>query len=922
MQRPVPIPSDMLLAHAGALRALAKRILGDAEAAEDVVQETWVAALERPPARRERISGWLGAVARTLAWKRLRSEERRRTREETAARPIRVDPAAETAARRQALRRMTDAVLELAEPYQTVVLLRFFDGLPPRTIAAQLGVPVATVKSRIARGLALLRERLERDLRADGTTLHRAMAFLVGPALPVAPWPSLDSTGGGGLSNTGAGSAAASAGAGLVFMGVQVKVAAAVFATCAVGLIAWQGLGGRAVEPTGPKARGEDAAARPLATLENFGAAPQAANTAEDRQVVTEGFARVFADETEDVITDPFWFTLEGTVVGWDDFPVEGAELMAGPLGHPMNQGITTDQEGHFAMSWPGRAPSMELVYGVRGPHGGWSGYERLRLSAGTTRVAVSLRPQTRQVVRLAFESLATSLDLSSADDGESGDGIVLRYASAQVDNGPGQAIDFLCDEEGRGSFALRHAGGCPGQFNLLYQDAFAHQSLLRLETIRIANNAVTLRAFQDYTVVLGHEPVASPKATFSGIVRDALGEPVVGALMALSSVPGLGDGPRTSTGTDGTFLMEDVPEGTWFVRAGGVDDGRAETSFVAAIGHDERYEAWLHRGNELVGRLVTPEGVPLAGWEVDVRCADPLLADYTSTDKEGRFSIPNLPNRPIDMVVRSGESAGAPGIVIAGVLPQGGEGRDFEIRAEDAAPAGAVLRVEDEDGDVAAAATVRLWHLASGRAVVMSLEDETFTHPRTLPPGAYEIEVVSPLRESVRLGPVHLAGGEITPLGTIPLAPRGQMRIAGEATSDLVRERWTSRIWQLRDDTRSLVIEVAGHFAPKLDLPAGFYELELTPNEEHEDIKRRVEREAELPAARRIAFEVIRDERTRLGVQLAADGAIAALLPPELEKPKPKLTAAQLEASRIAFLQEGFKLRMAGGMGSCSSCH
>lgn len=56
MKPDMPLTPD-LLAHAGALRALARRILRDADAAEDVVQDTWMAALERPPAARERLGG-------------------------------------------------------------------------------------------------------------------------------------------------------------------------------------------------------------------------------------------------------------------------------------------------------------------------------------------------------------------------------------------------------------------------------------------------------------------------------------------------------------------------------------------------------------------------------------------------------------------------------------------------------------------------------------------------------------------------------------------------------------------------------------------------------------------------------------------------------------------------------------------------
>jgi len=55
---------------------------------------------------------------------------------------------------------LDDAMNELAEPDRRAILLRFYEGLPPRAIASELGVPVTTVKSWIQRGLEKLRESL------------------------------------------------------------------------------------------------------------------------------------------------------------------------------------------------------------------------------------------------------------------------------------------------------------------------------------------------------------------------------------------------------------------------------------------------------------------------------------------------------------------------------------------------------------------------------------------------------------------------------------------------------------------------------------------------------------------------------------------------------------------------------------------
>src|SRR5215813_5175843 len=66
-----PTPEE-LLANAEWLRRLAVSLVGPG-AAEDVVQDTWVAALRRPPPR-GRLREWLAVVATNLARTRFRRE--------------------------------------------------------------------------------------------------------------------------------------------------------------------------------------------------------------------------------------------------------------------------------------------------------------------------------------------------------------------------------------------------------------------------------------------------------------------------------------------------------------------------------------------------------------------------------------------------------------------------------------------------------------------------------------------------------------------------------------------------------------------------------------------------------------------------------------------------------------------------------
>jgi RNA polymerase sigma-70 factor (ECF subfamily) len=158
--------SDTLLAHAGFLRGLARSLLFDRASADDVAQQALLAALKRgvgvtsAPAGFS-LRGWLAGLVRNLVRQGTREEARRTARERAAARPEATPSAADTTARLELMQRVVGAVQQLEEPYRTAVLLRFFDGLPPRAIARRLNVPVETVRTRIKRGLEQLRRRLD-----------------------------------------------------------------------------------------------------------------------------------------------------------------------------------------------------------------------------------------------------------------------------------------------------------------------------------------------------------------------------------------------------------------------------------------------------------------------------------------------------------------------------------------------------------------------------------------------------------------------------------------------------------------------------------------------------------------------------------------------------------------------------------------
>jgi len=181
--RTTPGPAA-LLGEADFVRALARSLLADAAAADDVAQEVLVAGLGRGPEQAGALRAWLASAVRKLVHLRRRGEARRAAREERAARLERLPSTAEVVEREALRAAVVRAVLALDEPYRTVILLRFYEGVPPRAIAARLGVPVETVQTRTKRALARLRARLDREHgpRAAWAALLLPLAHS-GPAL-------------------------------------------------------------------------------------------------------------------------------------------------------------------------------------------------------------------------------------------------------------------------------------------------------------------------------------------------------------------------------------------------------------------------------------------------------------------------------------------------------------------------------------------------------------------------------------------------------------------------------------------------------------------------------------------------------------------------------------------------------------------
>lgn len=163
--------NTLVVRHQDAAFSLAYRFLRSRESAEDVTQEAFLRAFRRLDTfRGDRFRSWLLRIVANAARDELRRRKRRPQRSLDEARddpdmpnidPVEPRPGPQAAAENADLRRVLDEALgQLPEDWRLVVLLSDVHGLAYDEVAASAGIPVGTVKSRLSRARARLREIL------------------------------------------------------------------------------------------------------------------------------------------------------------------------------------------------------------------------------------------------------------------------------------------------------------------------------------------------------------------------------------------------------------------------------------------------------------------------------------------------------------------------------------------------------------------------------------------------------------------------------------------------------------------------------------------------------------------------------------------------------------------------------------------
>jgi RNA polymerase sigma-70 factor (ECF subfamily) len=146
----------------------ANRVLRDAAASEDVVQEVFTTLWRHPgrfDSQRGSLPGFVAMMAGSRAMDRLRSRNAGSAATDRLAvlevrREQAVESPADAVMRRDEAGRVLAAVAELPAAQRDVVLMAYGRGLSTAEIAKAAGVPPGTAKSRLRQGLQRTRQAL------------------------------------------------------------------------------------------------------------------------------------------------------------------------------------------------------------------------------------------------------------------------------------------------------------------------------------------------------------------------------------------------------------------------------------------------------------------------------------------------------------------------------------------------------------------------------------------------------------------------------------------------------------------------------------------------------------------------------------------------------------------------------------------
>jgi hypothetical protein len=733
-----------------------------------------------PPRQGGNLGAWLQIVVARLCFQHRRMERRREARERAAARPEALAPTIDVVARRETIHAVTAAVFALEEPYQSTLLLRYFEDLAPAAIARRTETNLATVKSRLQRGLLLLRARL------DGTAPRRSWQRALCGTFGIAPF-----------------TAAAATLSGVLLMQTSTKLllGGATVVAASFVLLLWSA----AADPqAAPRAHVQSAVA-PVAT--EVAAEPEAPPTAR---------TEVPADEpTAPLLAHPFAFDLQIELRDRDGLPVPDTQVFVAPIGCSFAKvPVLTDATGVVHAIWYGKQSSMEMAVLV-----GDRPMRRVTVAAGSPRrLVLEGRRQQQGGVRF-YSRLDRGWLLSVAISDTSGkQGGNLELLANWVVTDDRSATSDLQMQPGLHPFAVfgdrlvRPAGAAPEQARSTVLSGLPLLRRMEAQGLTVTDAVVTTRP----SAPKGDEP---PPTIVEGIVWDELGKPVPRATVCFGTAV---DVPASVARTDdqGRFRFENVLPGQVELRAGGRDQGLARARVQVAAGQTTTWQARLVREAILRGRVIGVGGKQLAGCTVEAEGAAPWF-DACCVRDDGTFELPNQPGGPARLYLYQ-EKSRLPVAVLGSALPDCGE---LAFRLDASTIQGLlqiqpVASVELESVQV----EVRVWQEETGRGALMDKGENGAFGLSGLCAGFYRVEVGGSAVGWIDAGRHWVDGTGPVDLGRIELPRPGRVRVVYGEDPVADGERCAQQVCQRRKDCDVRVVDEAEAKKPDLVLPAGGY--------------------------------------------------------------------------------------------------
>ena len=797
---------------------VALHVTGRPQEAEDVLQATFLVALEKARTYdpSQPVRPWLLGILKKQA-QQANARSRRTPDPERVHEPRREDPTADLE-REELVQRLDEALLGLPQAYQSVLLLRLRHGLEPAEIARVLHRPPGTVRAQLSRGMERLREALPASLAGAALLalvprvrgLHGVREAVVSHAASNLPW---------------------TAALGLPLASVSMQKLLTVGSAAIVFVVATLAVRSRlapersedlarpaagTVQLATPRELGDARApgARELASTEDAtaeagqtGASPPAAEDA-DAMIVGALEVRVL-DASWDRPVPNEWVLLE--ITSRERFFADRASARTNAQGVARFEGLPVGSLSAAALRGsqdavviaPGDTAQLDLAllpgfevtgevvdvdgHPVPGAEIWLSRRWTWRDGEVQTRADAAGRFRLTNVSRDHYvgaraEGWAPSFSRQFAADvgSEVSARLVLerragRLAGRVVDEGgralAGAALVLGTDVDAAGRrlvdasmsvspSAQRTRSAADGSFSFERAPLMGGELCVRLHGFA----SRTFRVAPDAGGAL--EVVLRPTARIVGRVVDEHGAPCHGAWIRPDPM-GRFDEVRTWTDEQGRFRLENLPEGEVELVVEWKERGQARRRFLLESGQLARWDVTLAPFRGLRGRLSTEEGEPVQGWSVAVRSGGRTVGRSDPTGSDGRFRIALAEAGPFDVFVdEPGGWRAFPHLILRGLSAE----EEHELVIPNATGGVVEAEVVRADGSPAAGAALLLWHDDERLWRNLAFDGDGRIRIERVPAGRLDLRIASEASPWKRLDSLEVRAGEVHDLGRIRL--------------------------------------------------------------------------------------------------------------------------------------------------------